>query len=56
MNPAGAARIEVNGSEFKIKIKCDDADGFKPDYFIVRVNHDDRRFVRGKTNASAANR
>lgn len=51
INPGGFAAINVSGVDFKIKVKCDDADGFDPDNLYVRVQFDDRRSVRGKTNA-----
>lgn len=56
VNDAGAAAITMNGSEFKIKAKCDTRIGFDPDSLIVRVKFDDRRFVRGLSNANKTDR
>jgi len=56
LNPVGAAAIKNNGIEFKVKIKCDTAIGFKPDYVIIRAEFDDKRFIRGKTNAGTTYR
>lgn len=52
INPGGFASINVEGVDFKIKVKCDDADDFDPDTLRVRVQFDDRRSVRGRTHAN----
>lgn len=50
-NPNGVATIPISGIEFKFKVRCLNYSDFKLNYITIHLKFDDKRFVRGLTNA-----
>jgi hypothetical protein len=51
-NPNGIVVVPINGVEFKIHIRCSSYSNLKINFITLRVKFDDKRFIRGTSNAN----
>jgi len=50
VNPQGIATVICAGTEFRLKVKCDDYSDVNLDYMTIRFKLTDKRSIRGKYN------